>query len=81
MEKYIRFRDKGFVVFDKSIQHITVASRYPSDKPLSAGYIAMVAGRKKCFGDSMTMGIGAFEWDTEDYAEAVRACRVTRIYL
>lgn len=64
--KYIRFEDSGIVIFQEFIEHLTMASKFKSDKVISAGFVSFDGMNiMKCYGESLSLGVKAHELDTE----------------
>jgi hypothetical protein len=69
--KYIRTEFLGIVTFSESQSHDDIAKRLMSenDELLSAGFVRRCEyiddGQVTCSGQSMTLGIGSCEEDTE----------------
>lgn len=60
MMKYIKFDYAGFVVFDKAQKHSAIASKYPHDTVLSAGFVDMAMedkGDVSCQGESTSLNV------------------------
>ena len=63
--KYIRFESAGIVLFRDGLSHKQLASHFPLDTPISAGFVRYNGENLVCHGDSMTLELKSNEDDTK----------------
>ena len=65
--KYIRFKYAGFVVFEETQTHKSIAKRFPTDEIESAGFVSGTFDKEYlgCHGESTTLNVSSKPNDSE----------------